>query len=840
MPIPSLKGIYQQYKADTDLVAEWLAVTAKTHGYAATATPSTTNPPAAVGGRLKGKARKMAKNQASNQPKKPTTTTSEASAGVDGSGTASKKPTYLIKIKEFEPLAQFVSKVNDVKIPKYFSIALERVIQVRKSFSDRLTSSGVELNAASNDRHSFFVGVLEKVRHHLKPLMGAVSFSVDAKADARSRGLDDNFFSPLEVYYTSAEFENSPDAAIPAPSTDVKYVAEQGDSALDILFAYIALLDDYRRLRSEIKTLWADYASGKLDLAAVSVATNMAFELARNIEEEVDPLFSKLDGGAYVANLYFARICSAFGIDIHEDKQRGDPYNLKAYDLADVCMMNPMTMLISYLQSTQRDEMHLQSYNGSFGWYDEKLGGSGTTNRQKWKQDMTAMLEILPDVSFLAWKLGASSIVDELTRGMAYMMNEPNKTAPLWLCWAFQIYLDILQSLGPDCDRGYRELQQESLKIKHSMLEIPVSNKERSRVLSAATRWDKDPIWAARKLVSDAGLFPNEIAPEFKFLRRNPLHCGLLIHNMRSALHSSGGPYLAGPGALVGVTQLYHALRQEKMLADSLVWEDLEDLWKMQGNPSFFVGDLPTNREAYFKNYCLSIGTSVTNWAAEKRKGKLKINAANRRNLKFMGYLTLATNHRLEHPGERVPWSSAAVENALNEGILKQYTDSRDHIQPEFKDKVEEARVENARLLPPGLIRKLAQGLQAELPGIRFNLFTMHHEAWRFLERLSEGYAGILGAGVLSNKPDELPFAAGLPLAVAAGQMSPQGDKKTEPSDALLVLAAGVLRKFLQEGQGRAVKEAMTKTLQQRDVEGLKYVSKDPWGVEKLSQLSLY
>ncbi|KAL7927209.1 hypothetical protein ACQKWADRAFT_101012 [Trichoderma austrokoningii] len=832
MPIPSLKGIYQQYKADTDLVAEWLAVTAKTHGYAATATSSTANPPAAVGGRLKGKARKLAKNQASNQPKKPTTT--------DDNG---NQPTYLIKIKEFEPLAQFVSKVNDVKVPSYFSIALERVIQVRKSFSSHLSSSGVEVNAASNDRHSFFVGVLEKVRDHLKPLMGAVSFSVDATTDAttdaKPNGLDDNFFSPLKVYYTSAKFQNAPDAAAPASSTDVKYVAEQGDSALDIFFAYIALLDDYRRLRSELKSLWADYASGKLDLAAVSVATNMAFEIARNIEEEVDPLFSRLNGGAYLANIYFLNICKAFDID-QEDKQRGDPYNLKAYDIADACMMNSLTMLLSYFQSSQRDEMHLQSYNGSFGWYDEKLGGSGTTNRQKWNQDMTAMLEILPDVSFLAWKLGSASIVDELTRGMSYMMNEPDKTAPLWLVWAFQIYLDILQSLGPDCDRGYRELQQESLRIKHSMLDIPVSNKERSRVLSAATRWDKDPIWAARKLISDVGLFPNDIAPEFKFLRRNPLHCGLLIHNMRSNLHSSGGPYLAGPGALVGVTQLYHALRQEKMLADSLEWEDLEDLWKMQGNPSFFVGDLPTNREAYFKNYCLSIGTSATNWAAEKRKGKLKINAANRRNLKFMGYMTLATNNRLEHPGMRVPWSSAAVENVLNEGILKQYTDSRGHIQPEFKEKVEEARIENARLLPPGLIRKLAHGLQSELPDIRFNLFTMHHQAWRYLERLSEGYSGILGAGVLSKKPEELPFAAGLPLAVAAGQMSPQGDKKTEPSDALLLLAADVLRKFLEEGQGRAVKEAMAKTLRQKDVKGLKYVSKDPWGVEKLSQLSLY
>lgn len=116
----------------------------------------------------------------------------------------------------------------------------------------------------------------------------------------------------------------------------------------------------------------------------------------------------------------------------------------------------------------------------------------------------------------------------------------------------------------------------------------------------------------------------------------------------------------------------------------------------------------------------------------------------------------------------------------------------------------------------------------------------MHHEAWNFLERLSEGYTGILGAGVLSSKPDELPFAAGLALAVAAGQMSPQGDKKTEPSDVLLLVAADVLQKFLEEGQGRAIKEALTKTLQQKDVEGLKYASKDPWGVEKLSQLSLY
>lgn len=59
-------------------------------------------------------------------------------------------------------------------------------------------------------------------------------------------------------------------------------------------------------------------------------------------------------------------------------------------------------------------------------------------------------------------------------------------------------------------------------------------------------------------------------------------------------------------------------------------------------------------------------------------------------------------------------------------------------------------------------------------------------------------------------------------------------------SDALLLVAADALQKFLEEGQGRAIKEAMADTLQKNDVEGLTYASKDPWGVKKRSPLSFY
>lgn len=564
----------------------------------------------------------------------------------------------------------------------------------RKGFADRLTSSGLKVNSLSEGRHSFFVEVLEKVRQILRPFIGTIQSDSEetAKADIKPDGLAKNIFSVLEVYHTSKEFQDAPDA-VSTPATGVKYVAEQEDTFMDVIFAFTALLDDYHRLRIEIKSLWADYVSGSLDLAAVSVATNVAFEMARNMEEEVESLLSKEGGGAFVANRYFAALCTVFGIEMNAKKQPGDPYNLDAYDLADMCMMNSLTLLASYLQSTDRSEMHLQSYNGSFGWYDETVGDSAQTRRQKWKQDMTAMLEFMPDVSFLASKIDRATIVDEITRGMAYLANNTTKEPPFWLAWATQIYLDILQFLGQDGDRGYREMQQECLNIKHSMLDIDASSKERSKVLHAACIWDNDPIWAARKLMSDLGLFPNKIAPPFKFLRRNPMYCGLLIHNMRSNLHSSGGPFAATPGALLGVTQLYHALRQEKLLAEDLEWEDLETLRKLQGQPSFFVGDLPTNREAYFKNYCLSIGTSVTNWAPNRRNSKLKINSANRRNLKYTGYVSLSTNLRLEHPGARQPWSPSAVEVVLNEGVRKQYTDSREHFQTEFKDIVEKEKV---------------------------------------------------------------------------------------------------------------------------------------------------
>ncbi|KAJ4154806.1 hypothetical protein LMH87_000082 [Akanthomyces muscarius] len=200
---------------------------------------------------------------------------------------------------------------------------------------------------------------------------------------------------------------------------------------------------------------------------------------------------------------------------------------------------------------------------------------------------MTAVLELMPDLSFLVSKLRDLSVVDELTRGLAYQVHERRETTPLWPAFGVQVYLDILHSFGQTCDR-LGTMQAESRRIKQSLLDVPVA--DRCDVLRAAGLRDDDTIWVARKLAITAGMLPRVRSPPIKFLRRNLMYCGLLIQNMRATLQNAGLLYAVTPGALVGVVQLYHALQHEGLLADDCPWEDLQNLWTLQGDTSFFVG----------------------------------------------------------------------------------------------------------------------------------------------------------------------------------------------------------------------------------------------------------
>lgn len=211
-------------------------------------------------------------------------------------------------------MATHLANTPNIKVPDYFAVAIERVMwnkfrffaraiyrrkvahlsTVRKTFSERIASAGGKINVASDGRHQFLVEVLEKVRGVLKPSMEAGVFNIGeprkpAPAADRARDPFRNMFSILGVYQPSESFLDAPDVVKPQVSAP-QYVAESDGSLEEAVFALTALFDDYQSLREELSSLWAMYRAGNRDLAAVSLATNTAFEFARSMEDDIKPI----------------------------------------------------------------------------------------------------------------------------------------------------------------------------------------------------------------------------------------------------------------------------------------------------------------------------------------------------------------------------------------------------------------------------------------------------------------------------------------------------------------------------------------------------------------------
>ena len=127
---------YREYQKDLDSIAAWLASTSKKCGYLL----QSVKPKSAARRPTKGK------KKGKSKPRVAVETT-----------------RHIIRIEDLVPLAEFIATCDEKKpAPKAFFSTLNRVITARSSF-------GAELR--SDDTN--FMGILEKVRDLLKPLVGS-------------------------------------------------------------------------------------------------------------------------------------------------------------------------------------------------------------------------------------------------------------------------------------------------------------------------------------------------------------------------------------------------------------------------------------------------------------------------------------------------------------------------------------------------------------------------------------------------------------------------------------------------------------------------------------------
>jgi hypothetical protein len=242
-------------------------------------------------------------------------------------------------LKEWTALAEFIASLTDppVDVPAKLGILLDATISLRQSYSGDVTelledSAG---KRASDNRHTFFLNVLRKVRDTLAP-----RFPRGGASTKKPKTMQEiyNIFENLDLEEPSTAFQQMPEVkpATPTPEKEPIYKAERQNDPEENFFALHLLLHDFNTLRTEVSRAWSGYKSGVHDLFAAAIATNTAVDLARSMTDDLKSTFAKHGGEYRMLQVYFAAQCIAAGTSVAHKAQPGDDMNFSQYILADV------------------------------------------------------------------------------------------------------------------------------------------------------------------------------------------------------------------------------------------------------------------------------------------------------------------------------------------------------------------------------------------------------------------------------------------------------------------------------------------------------------------------
>ena len=475
-----LQSNYLTYKDDTDILAKWLALKAKQCDYPADLlspshppTPSTQPKPPSK--KSKGATRKQAKHAGKENAPPPKSPDSPAGA-----------PKYTIKVKDFAPLAECISRFNKpaVKVPLTIVQVLNRAINLRQQ---RHTSSRAQAKSAastgieeSNQTHAYFLGILERTREILQSRMPpetiddflskpSTGSSEQATADTQANGQISNMFDNLDIQEPSQNFLDAPNvepATIDKAAQESDLQVERVKSIEEQYMASHCLFQDIRNLRSFIRQLWAAYKDGDIALVAASITTNTAIDFVRSMEQDLLQRFPDKSDYQDIMHIFYAAQCFNRGLDPASKQRPEDPFNFEAYDLAEQVMVPTYIVLESLQRVISPNQLPLYK-PGHLGIRDTTTAWTEKSDREKYRDDRLVLMEAFPDLVLTAIMTSISPLAeDELIRGIRQMA--PGKIIPLWLVFAAQCFLDTQHVLGPDVGRGHTELQRTGNAIRAS------------------------------------------------------------------------------------------------------------------------------------------------------------------------------------------------------------------------------------------------------------------------------------------------------------------------------------------------------------------------------------
>ncbi|KAH0162105.1 hypothetical protein KCU67_g6084, partial [Aureobasidium melanogenum] len=688
-----LQGTYTTYKKDTDAIANWLATTAKRCGFSPEVlkdnekTPDHSPPPPqpqpeAESTKLKGRARKLARDAVSQEGTKST-----------------PLRTYTIPIKSFTQLASqnVSSSTPAIKVPAVLGTILDRAIAFRKEHNASFKNIKLATETSSDiDSHAHFISVLERVRHILRPYMAekaGAALSKQSQAHSRrateNKARNQNAFEALEVEELSDKFLNASLSENVSKHNSrtaerIRYQAESMNKADEHIIAGFILINSINKIRKHIKGLWEAYINKDIDLHATAISTNTAIEIVRHVQEDHDKSFHDQPDFQACVVPCFITTCRLLNVDVLKREQPTELYNFDAYDIANGFFVTTWFMLDQLRGWRVTDKIayvdHLvpKCRDTSTEWSHKSI-------RDKILDDKFMLFRAFTGLTAMAtmdrW------VEDEFVRGVRDM--SPDKPVPLWLAFAAQVYLDVQHTLGAELGRAYQEMQKGGKYMKSTLDQtVAFHEKLSSNPLNPTfCKQIRDHMRTTGELIEfmlisdlvDWRINGNNIKrlPSFDFFQHYPVMCGLYLFGGRYTMQRSSISCVKDWTVVIYCAHLYNALKVQHLTGR---WEDMEVLFKLQGGDRIFMGAAPQSIADCVKRFNLCRGLSITNSASDRADNggkKLKINPNNRRNVEdHIPFASLIAGRYMCYDNVSLATDLTAVEAKIKALCAEQLRDS--------------------------------------------------------------------------------------------------------------------------------------------------------------------
>ena len=485
-----LYSSYQRYKEDTNVFTTWLSQAARACGFnlarkqsEKVQSPKPSNGPKPVAPRLKGKARKDAKAQATSSTKN--------QSGPNGERKPVRVSKYEMTTRNLIEQAEAVGNSGkaSLRMPVDVLHVARRAINARNRCTNWFKETESK-DEESTEGHAHFTAVLEQALTILKPCYNNESLSSDDQPIAkkahllqpqkRAQTFDDdltNRFRMLQV----EDNDNDVDITAPEITVEPKGISKKPQAkgpseqevwelveefGIEIGFIIFCFFEDLHRIQDFLKKTWQEYKHGRLDLMTCTMTTNLAFDLVRRAEEEVISQAPEMLGKprSYEAISMLIFCADSF-------KKRKNP--TMEQEMEDSLRITPFDEFI-YL-STSRILTKFEMFSAAKIAFPQPVPSVRMSyisrpdlldlpQVKKWEEEDEFLSQLLMDMSLndnisramleLTEKRKQPAC-DELSKGLRNLRTEGEIST--WIVFAARVLLDIRDIMGKDISRGYRE-----------------------------------------------------------------------------------------------------------------------------------------------------------------------------------------------------------------------------------------------------------------------------------------------------------------------------------------------------------------------------------------------